>query len=218
MMGLVPKTLRRLGVSPSCMRAIACVLTTATLVAGDYGRGTPFAIDNCADELDKLKRTSEKGALVARDVVTATTRADAELQNARRQCERWGSDALSCTRARKSHQEAVAQVDRAEQDFRFAYVDVQARVSGAEYACRAYGTTPAIPGVSERNRELCLIFRSYRNAPMGLVPKLNADCRSNGMSEDECRSCLVENYRPREEPDNDSASVTRRDLGERQKD
>lgn len=181
------------------VRTGTLVMMAATIVvaAGHLGGTTTAGIDNCADDIDQLKEASAKAAAGARRVSSATESIEAKLQEARRECELWGTGGPSCEKARADHRRAVSDAESAERDFRFDYAALQTRISRTQYSCDAYGTAPAIPGVAERNREACLMLRSFRNAPLGLVQKLNADCRSLGLLEEECRICLMESYRPK---------------------
>jgi hypothetical protein len=179
-------------------KAVALVTIGGALVLTGPVAGTARPdISACADELERLAKISAKAATTARLSASADTRLDSTLQSERRECGLWGLGEPKCEAARESHRDAVRNLDQTETAFRYEYVSLQARISGTQSSCGAYGTAPVIPGVAERNREACLVFQSFRDAPLGLVPKLNTDCRSFGLSEDECRICLIESYRPK---------------------
>jgi hypothetical protein len=177
-------------------RMMLAVLLAALVLTAMPGHGTD-GLDGCLDELRKLQEVSGNAAGIGRTAKAATDDSDGTRDRARQQCAVWGDSSESCARAQAGYRSQLGDVERKRLDFRASYVSVEARISGVQAACSADGRFPVISGVRTTNVHACLILQSFRDAPIGLIPTLNRNCREMSLSEDECRVCLAENYRPK---------------------
>ena len=150
--------------------------------------------EGCGQALSELQEASSAASRKSKDVIEAMRVVEEAKGRIRKSCE---SPSLpsTCRTAQADLSDAESGLEREQFSFRDAYREVAGRVDSFHIACSPPGTVPAIPGVSEANLEACTMLRSFRNPPMGLIPKLNSDCRALGLSETECKICLGANYR-----------------------
>jgi hypothetical protein len=170
-------------------------LTGSSVTVSAASAQSSVDIRGCAEALEKLRTATAEAV----DVAKAASEADAQVEtvagSARRTCDIWGSGAAPCEKELSQYKKAIADADAKALEFRAKYVSVEARTSGVQLSCQSVGKPVAVAGVSERNRHACLVFMSQRDAAPEIAAKLNADCRAQGLTEDECRICLAESYR-----------------------
>jgi hypothetical protein len=160
------------------------------------GAQSNLDIRGCADALEKLRMATAEAVEVAKAASEADAQVETAAGSARRTCDIWGSGAAPCEKDLSQYKKAMAEADAKVLEFRAKYISVEARTSGVQLACESVGKPAvAIPGVSDPHRRACLVFMSQRDAAPDIATKLNADCRAQGLSEDECRICLAVNSR-----------------------
>jgi hypothetical protein len=181
-------------------RSVTTIVFVVALLASDKAAesSSPLArvtYRDCSDELDSLAKATDEAARLSRKATGIQTEVDQRRRQEQLVCAPPVSSDEDCRSARSELRRAESELADVERGFRSAFRRVEGRFSAVQFSCSSVGTLPPIAGVRPANVEACTMLRSFREPPSGLVMQLNGNCRQLGLSEDECRICLMENYR-----------------------